>query len=214
MNNNIKIAVIGGTGKSGRYLVKHLIQKGYPFKALVRNPQHFTETHPLAEVIVGNVTNADAVYELLQGCSAVISMLGMGLPPGDPTQFATATHNILNAMKAHTIRRYIVTTGLNVNTPFDSKGPETADATAWMHQNFPASSQSKQEEYELLAASNADWTMLRLPLIELTDELKPISTSLTDCPGSHISAAGLADFAVKQLYDETYFRQAPFIADK
>lgn len=214
MNNNIKIAVIGGTGKSGRYLVKRLIQKGYPFRALVRNPQHFTENNPLAEIVIGDVTNSAAVYELMQGCGAVISMLGMGLPPGDPTQFATATRNILNAMQAHTINRYIVTTGLNVNTPFDGKGPETAGATAWMHQNFPASSKSKQEEYGLLATSNADWTMLRLPLIELTNELRPISTSLTDCPGSHISATSLADFAVKQLYDETYFRQAPFIADK
>lgn len=214
MNTNIKIAVIGGTGKSGRYLIKCLIQKGYPFKVLVRNPQHFTEDHPLAEVVVGDVTNPHAVHELLKDSNAVISMLGMGLPPGNPTQFATATHNILNAMQANNILRYIVTTGLNVDTPFDKKSTETAAATAWMHQNFPASSQSKQEEYELLYASTAGWTMLRLPMIELTDDIRPVATSLTDCPGSQISAASLADFALKQLFDNTYVRQAPFIADK
>jgi putative NADH-flavin reductase len=214
MKNNIKIAVIGGTGKSGQYLIKHLIEKGYTFKALVRNPQHFTEIYPLAEIVIGDVTNPDAVHELLKGCNAVISMLGMGLPPGNPTQFANATRNILNAMQAHNILRYIVTTGLNVDTPFDKKSAETAAATAWMRQNFPASTQSKQEEYELLAASTARWTMLRLPMIELTDELRPVSISVTDCPGNHISAASLADFAVRQLFDDSYMRQAPFIADK
>jgi uncharacterized protein YbjT (DUF2867 family) len=32
MNTN-KIAVIGGTGKSGKYLVQNLIHKGYPLNS-------------------------------------------------------------------------------------------------------------------------------------------------------------------------------------
>ncbi|WP_211316324.1 NmrA family NAD(P)-binding protein [Niabella yanshanensis] len=34
-----KIAVIGGTGKSGQYLTRELIRQEIPFRILLRNPQ-------------------------------------------------------------------------------------------------------------------------------------------------------------------------------
>jgi uncharacterized protein YbjT (DUF2867 family) len=39
MNSSYKIAVIGGTGKSGSYLIQELFSNNFPIKALVRNPQ-------------------------------------------------------------------------------------------------------------------------------------------------------------------------------
>ena len=33
-----KIAVIGGTGKAGKYLVKQLVNQGFKIKVLLRNP--------------------------------------------------------------------------------------------------------------------------------------------------------------------------------
>jgi hypothetical protein len=34
-----------------------------------------------------------------------------------------------------------------------------------------------------------------------------------DCPGEKITAGNLAEFLVNQLYDTTYFKQSPFIAN-
>ncbi len=213
MESQIKIAAIGGTGKSGKYLVQQLIQQGYLIKLLVRNPDHAPLTNPQIEIISGNVTDYATVYNLLEGCQAVISTLGLGIPASEPTIFSQSTSHVLKAMHALNLHRYIVTTGLNVDTPFDQKGPQAAYGTEWMKKTFPASTTNKQEEYRLLAASDVSWTMVRLPAIEQTDEAPSIQINLRDCPGDKISATSLANFLIGQLSDENYIRQAPFIAN-
>lgn len=204
------IAVIGGTGKSGKYLVKQLLQKGYTIRVLVRNPERAPETRPNQEIILGDVRDVETVKAVLTGCDAVISTLGLGVPASEPTLFTQATENVLKTG----IQRYIVTTGLNVDAVGDEKGPAAAMGTAWMKQNFPVSTENKQQEHNLLQASEIDWTMVRLPLIEETDRVSDVATSLTDCPGEKISATNLAHFLIQQLKSTEFFRKAPFLADK
>jgi putative NADH-flavin reductase len=213
MQNIPKIAIIGGTGKSGKYLVTHLLDQGFPLKVLVRNPEKAPIQHALAEVIVGDVSNYEDLVRLIEGCQAVISTLGVGVPPSEPTIFSKATSNILRAMNVCQVRRYIVITGINVDTPFDKKSEKAKAATAWMYANFPKSTADKQQEYELLQKSNLDWTLVRLPMIEQTDERRNVSIRLEDCPGDKISATDLAHFLISQLTDRTYIHQAPFIAN-
>lgn len=213
MEKTKKIAVIGGTGKSGKYLVAQLLDRGFQFKLLVRNPERFHLQNSSVEVLIGNVRDYQVVRTLVDGCYAVISTLGLGLPPSEPTLFSMATRNILQAMHEGDIRRYIVITGLNVDTPFDKKGFKTKTATDWMYANYPNSTADRQKEYNLLTASHVDWTLVRLPLIEQTEVRGKTNTSLQDCPGDKISAADLADFLIKQLDDHTFIKQAPFIAN-
>jgi hypothetical protein len=111
------------------------------------------------------------------------------------------------------IKRYILITGLNVDTALDKKSPKTAFGTEWMKNNYPHTTADKQRELELLSESDMDWTLVRLPLIELTEKKSEWKASLEDCPGEKISATDLADFLIGQLFEETYIRKAPFIAN-
>lgn len=208
-----KIAVIGGTGKSGKYLVRQLLNQGYHFKLLIRNPNNSKISSPLIEVIVGDVRNYKSVHNLLEGCQAVISTLGLGTPASEPTIFSQASSNVIKAMNELNIRRYIVTTGLNVDTPFDNKGPKIAYGTEWMKKTFPVSTANKQSEYDLLVESNVDWTLVRLPSIEQTDELNQIVVSLQDCAGDKISATNLAHFLIEELSANRFVKKSPFIAN-
>lgn len=213
MKQNIKIAVIGGTGKSGKYLVKQLIEQGFQIKILLRNPDNFQFKNTLAETVIGNVADYESVYSLLKDCQAVISTLGMGIPASEPTIFCQASQNVIQAMNSLNINRYIVTTGLNVDTPLDKKSPKVVFATDWMKKNFSISTANKQSEYELLRVSTIDWTLVRLPLIELTDERFEINVSLEDCLGDKISAIDLAHFLISQLFDRTFVKKSPFISN-
>lgn len=206
-----KIAVIGGTGKSGQYLSRELIRQEIPFRILLRNPQRFEIKSPLATVVQGDAREDDAVQRLLQGCGAVISMLGQ--PGGEPPIFSQATRNILAAMQLCNIRRYIVTTGLNVDAPFDHKSDSVKAATGWMKTHYPQTTADKQVEYEVLSKSGINWTMIRLPMIKQSNDEGPLAVSLTSCPGEQISAGRLARFAIDLLHNGQYMQQTPFIAN-
>ncbi|MBO9202191.1 MULTISPECIES: NAD(P)-dependent oxidoreductase [Niastella] len=213
MNHIIKVAVIGGTGKSGKYLVQELLAQQLPIKLLLRDPAKFKTIHPLVEVIPGNVTDYKAVHNLIDGCQAVISTLGLGIPASEPTIFSQSTTHVIQAMKACNVHRYVVTTGLNVDTPFDNKTGKTAQATDWMKNTYPVSTADKQLEYELLSTSTIDWTLVRLPMIEQTAGRYPVAVSVTDCPGAAIGAGSLAHFLIDQLFAKEYIKKSPFIAN-
>lgn len=208
-----KIAIIGGTGKSGKYLVKSLINKGLQFKLLVRNPKNISFEYSGMEIVAGDLTDRKVVVQLLEGCSAVISTLGLGIPPSSPDLFAKATEMILQTMSEYQIRRFVLVTGLNVDAEGDSKSENTRWATEWMKTNFPISTASKQEEYRLLVRSGVDWTLVRLPMIAQTEEIRPYQVDLTDCKGDSISAASLADFLISQVESAQYHRMTPFLFD-
>lgn len=211
MQDKLKVAVIGGTGKSGKYLVQQLISQGFPFKMLLRDPAKCTIKSPLIEGIQGDARDYKTVCSLFDGCQAVISTLGQ--PKGEAPIFSQATTNVLRSMKECGIKRYILTTGLNVDTPFDKKGTKTAFATGWMKTNYPQTTADKQMEWTVLSESDVDWTLVRLPLIELTNKTNRVEVNLEDCPGEKISAIDLANFLIGQLSNDRYLKSSPFIAN-
>lgn len=210
MKTTHKIAVLGGAGKSGKYLVKTLLKKGIPCKLLLRNPEKFQIENPLVEVIQGNARNLDSIHSLLKDCNALISTLGQ--QQNEYGTYAEVTQNIIITMNQFNIKRYIMVTGLNVDTPFDAKSPKTQYATDWMKTNFKKATIERQEEYEMLTKCNLDWTLVRLPMIHLNDEKGRVESSLEDCPGDKINALDLASFLIGQLSSDTYIGKAPFIA--
>ncbi len=209
----MKVAVIGGTGKSGKYLVEQLLSQCIHFKILIRNPEKFEINNPLIEIVKGDAGDYESVRFLVEGCQAVISTLGLGQPASETSIFTKATKNVIRAMNECNIKRYISTTGLNVDTPFDKKSLQTKFATDWMKTNYPETTIDKQTEYTLLSESNVNWTLVRLPLIEQTDVESEIKVSLEDCPGNKISATSLANFLIGQLSDNAFVNKSPFIVN-
>ncbi len=210
MNRKPKIALIGGTGKSGKYLVEELLRQEFSLRLLLRNPENFQVDNPLIEVVSGDARDYEAVRTLTEGCEAIIS--AVGFRAGEEPIFSLATENVLRAMQEWGVTRYISLTGLNVDTPFDHKTAPTQAGTEYMKANYPKTTADKQAEYQTLVDSQADWTLVRLPWIQLTEVGEDVKVSLEDCPGEAVSASALARFLVAQLSDDTYVRQAPFVA--
>lgn len=211
MKQKIKIAILGGGGRTGTFLVHKLIDQGYQLKLLLRTPEKFQVTSPLIEIIKGDAIDITAIRLLTQDCQAIISTIGQR--QGEPLVAAQTTRNIIEAMAEWHIRRYLLIAGVNVDTPTDKKGPETKTATDWMKAHYPLIQEDRQKAYEMLSASNVDWTLVRVPFIEFTDIKKTVVADLEDCKGSKIGAGDIADFLIEQLSDATYIRKSPFIAN-
>jgi putative NADH-flavin reductase len=213
MKSTYKVAVIGGGGRTGQHIVSQLIEKDFYLKLLLRNPATFPIISPRIEILKGDALDPLIVRELLSGCDAVISTVGQR--KGEPLVASAVMRNMLNAIKNDpdfASKRLIVLAGLNVDTPLDKKGEETAKATQWMKETFPDIHEDRQKSYQLLAESNANWTMVRVPFIDFNGDLGRIVVDLEDCPGSKVSAANIAQFMIGQLTDDTFVGKAPFIA--
>jgi len=208
---DLKIALIGATGKAGTYILNALLAQNYQVKALIRNPEKLQIHHVSLEVVIGDVKESDTVHALIEGCNIVVSALGMGQPASEKTIFTKATENILIAMHNFDLKRYIAITGINVDTPVDQKDAKTQFATKWMYENYPVSTANRQREYDMLAQSSIDWTLVRLPMIIQTAGTTGIGQSLINCKGEQINAANLAQFIIKELAECAFAKRAPFI---
>jgi len=205
-----KIAVLGGGGRTGKYLVNQLINSGFQLKVLLRHPEQFHIQSPQIEIVKGDATHPESVRQLVERCDAIISVVGQR--PGEPLVACRATQNLLDAMNELGIKRMILLAGLNVDAPSDRKGKETLMATEWMKTNYPEIHADRQKSYALLEQSSVNWTLVRVPFIEFQEASGELAVNLEDCPSGKINAGSLAVFLVYQLSDESYYRKAPFVA--
>lgn len=119
MQQNQTIAVLGATGKSGKYLINELLDRGYFIRVLLRDPDKFTIHNSRVEIVKGDAREYAAIYRLLENCNAVISTLGQR--KGEPPVLSLASTHIVQAMRARKVNRYIVVTGLSIDIPGDKK---------------------------------------------------------------------------------------------
>lgn len=88
------IAIVGGTGKTGRWVLKDALQRGHPVRLLARSPAKaeavLSELFPekpkealleVVTVIKGSVSDEGTMTQLLEGAQYLVSTLGMTNPP-------------------------------------------------------------------------------------------------------------------------------------
>lgn len=210
MKNISKAAVLGGGGRTGKYLVNQLLKQGLSLKILLRNPEKFEIQNPNIEIIEGDALDFESIRLLLKDCQAVISTIGQR--KDEPLVASEVTKSILKAMKEYEIERYILLAGLNIDTPFDKKSQKTIMATDWMKANFAIIQEDRQKAYSLLEESDVNWTQVRVPFIEFSNKSSEIAVSIEDCLGDKISAFDIAVFMTKEMIESNYSRKSPFIS--
>lgn len=206
-----KVAVLGGRGRTGKYLINQLLKEGFSVKLLLRHPEDFTIQSTNIEIIKGDAIDSKSIQLLLEGCDAVLSTIGQR--QGEPLVASAATINVLKSMKDLNINRYILLSGINIDTPFDKKSAKTTLATDFMKTNYPIIQEDRQRTYDLLVNSVVDWTLVRVPFIEFTTVNSDIIVDLEDCAGDKINAGDIAAFMVRQMNDDKFIRKSPFITN-
>ena len=74
----MKIFVTGGTGFVGNHVLKELLEKGYQVRALVRPGSEYKIKKPdKVDVVPGNVEEIADLTQGMQGCDAVIHLVGI-----------------------------------------------------------------------------------------------------------------------------------------
>jgi putative NADH-flavin reductase len=206
----MKLTIFGATSPTGKLLVEKALQAGHEVTAFVRDESKLSFTDQRLQVFYGDALNQTQVQEAVRGSDAVLSTLG---PKGKPAVMAAqSTLNIVNAMRAHGVRRVVVTSVAGVPVPQDNRGFNLASALIKLA--LKDVFVDRENQLSVLEASNLDWVAVRIP--RLTNEPAKGSVKAffgNPSPRMKVTRADLADFMLRQLTEERWLRQAPILSN-
>ncbi len=118
----MKAFVAGATGETGRRIVKELVKRNIPVRALVRNLEAAKEILPVeAELVVGDVLQKDDLSVAIADCTLVLCATG-ARPSFDPTGpylvDYEGTKNLVDVAKAKGIEHFVLVSSLCVSQFF------------------------------------------------------------------------------------------------
>lgn len=154
------IALFGASGGTGRLVLAQALARGWPVRALARDPARLASVPGLA-VVAGDARDAAAIEATIDGpggrVGAVLVALGMhdiGVPA---TDFSDSVKAIVEAMKRRGVRRIVA---------IASGGVMEHPAGGYVNQQpgFPAYlvnvSKEHVRNHETLRDSGLDWTLM------------------------------------------------------
>ena len=204
------LAVLGGTGMVGGHILQLALEQGYPLRVLSRSPEKLAYLGDRITIINGDARDPAVINQLLKGSHVVISALGPG--KNAPPDLTTAvSRNVLKAMRAQGVSRYLVVSGAGVVTPLDQRNFTGWSTRQMARVRYPKLLRDRQNEYSLIAASEIHWTVARCPLIDSGFSHQAARTSLTSPEGFRVKAGALARFLLNEVAEPTYVQQAPFV---
>lgn len=209
----MKLAIFGGTGKTGKHLVRQALAAGHEVRALVRNPSKMDLTHERLTLIQGDIQDAAAVEKAVAGTDAVLSTLG----PTNNTpdyQVSKGTTNILSAMKHHGVRRLIISAGAGVDSEGDK--PKLLNHLLSFALGLAAKHvlEDMTRTVEQVRKSKLDWTVVRVPMLTDDPGKGSVRVGMVGTgTGLRVTRGDMAEFMLKQLNDRTYIRKSPVISN-
>ena len=215
----MKLIIFGATGRTGLPLVSQAVAKGHRVTAFVRNPKALNIQHPDLSVVRGDILDYETVHAAMQGQEVVLSVLGVNSFKKN-TIISDGTHNIIMAMYAHHVNRFICVTSMGIGDSKKQKGWAYILPVSLMFrlQRLPILRNQfldRELQEEVIKKSTLDWIIVRpggltngprtgnychgFSLADTTVKIK-------------ISRADVADFLLKQIADNTYLHKTPSLS--
>ncbi len=118
----MKAFVVGATGETGRRIVRVLVAKGIPVRAMVRDRQRAQEILPnVVECVEGDVLNRDNITHAIADCTVLVCATG-ARPSFDPTGpyqvDYEGTKNLVDVAKVQEIQHFVLVSSLCVSRFF------------------------------------------------------------------------------------------------
>jgi putative NADH-flavin reductase len=210
----VKIAIFGGTGKTGRLLVAQALDEGHSVVAYARHPEKLGLAHERLTVILGELADGAAVERTVSGADGVISLLGQGKPvKGTPVALGTRT--ILAAMSGSGVRRIVVVATASATDPNDRPPLRSRFFIGIAKVFLRPAYDDVIATARAVRDSDRDWTIVRPPFLRDGPRTGRVKVGyLGDgVTGTYLSRGNAADFMLRQLENDQYVGQAPIVSD-
>ncbi|MBL8203286.1 MAG: SDR family oxidoreductase [Blastocatellia bacterium] len=204
----MNLLIFGASGGTGRCLLEQALAQGHHVTAFARKPENVAVQHPSLKVVQGDMLDYDSVATAMPGHDAVLSTLGVYLFKKN-TVLSDGTRNIIRAMEAHGVKRFVCETALGISDSRDqlSLFVEFIFYPFLLRHFFP----DKERQELAIRQSSLDWIIVRPARLtngKQTGQYRHGFGPHEKIKGS-VSRADTAEFMLKQLTDDTYLRKTP-----
>ncbi|WP_462137728.1 NAD(P)-dependent oxidoreductase [Candidatus Mycalebacterium sp.] len=214
-------AILGASGHTGMMATRYCLRCGHTARVLVRDARRMPALPEASdgglEIITGDATDPRAIGELIKGADAVISALGPSdLRTGYKVHSQAALHLSL-LMPEEGISRYVAVSGASLSVPTDkfSVRGKFFGGVAYLFTKISSHLRrlldDKRGEYEILARSPLDWTIVRPPWIVPGDYERDANITPFKLMGNKVRVTELAKALVDLAIDGRFKKQAVFI---
>jgi putative NADH-flavin reductase len=205
------LAVLGGTDSLAGEVARQAAAAGHIVNVLAM-------TRPDGDVpaavtyIDGDVHDPASVDRTIAPSDAVISTLLQGRR--ELRDLVTrAVADILAAMDRHDLSRVVLLASLALRTPGDAPTAEQQVRRMLSRLDLAGGARHEEKQVGLLAASDADWTVVRTPRITDRPPTGRYRVGALDAgTGREIGSADLAAFLIECAVRDVYIREMPVIS--
>jgi nucleoside-diphosphate-sugar epimerase len=213
----MNVTVFGATGAIGSLAVNELLANGHTVTASARNPDKIPAGWgDRVRVVVGELSDADAIDRAVAGSDAVVSALGPSLDrkaTGMP--LIDGARHILDAMKRHGVPRYIGHATPSVLDPQEKPTWQTRLVGFMGRTRLPRAYNELIGMTDLITNAGVDWTIVRFTAPNNKPKTGKLRVGFygTDRIGFPVTRADIAAFTAQQVDDNTYLNRAPAISN-
>ncbi|MDQ2877124.1 MAG: NAD(P)H-binding protein [Actinomycetota bacterium] len=157
------LTVFGSTGPTGRELVRQATAEGHSVLAVARRPEALEVSHPLLEIVRGDVMDPDSIAATGTGADAVLSAIGTRNMKQPTNLYSQGTAAILLAMAASCVARFVGVTAAPVAPMAASSLLDRYVGRPILWHLFRGGYADMAAMEEVLTRSECDWTIFRPP---------------------------------------------------
>ncbi len=218
----MKIGILGGSGRTGSFVIEEGIRRGHEIYALVRSPDKVQIHSPLLHLVQGSPTTLEDVRKTFQSVDAVVCALNVNRVSDLPWAkvispldlISSSIKNAIAVMDEQKIKRIVTISAYGVR---DTKAAVGAFGRLFLyHTKVKYAYFDHEKQEELLEASDLDFTAIRPTRLADEENAKEIVVSFNGVPKPRfkISRQHLAIFILDILENGKYIRQFPVLSEK
>lgn len=213
----MKIAIFGGTGPTGRHIIEEALGRGYTLSVYTRDAAKLSGYFDRIEIVVGDLTERNAIKKCIAGADAVISALGPNsLKAREKRPIMQGVSTIISVMEELRVRRLIQISTAAYRDPKDGFDWKSRAFTLLFSLIVRNAFDDIQATADLVSRSRLDWTLVRIPNLKDGPATGGVEVGWYGRTklGTKLSRGNLAKFLIDQANTEDLVRKAPGIADR
>ena len=211
----MKVLVLGASGGSGQAAVEQLLRRGHDVTVFARQVDASAPARERLQRVQGDALDARAVERAVLGQDAVVVTLGIRENPLRVRLFGPArtrldvrsagTHNVIEAMRRHGVRKLVVQTTYGV-------GATRARLDFVNRLFFSLLLKPQIADTELqnaaVASSDLDWVLVQpVHLTDADDDAAAFVSTVGETGVMRISRRSVGRFLADAVADTTFLRQ-------